>query len=72
MMMMMFEMVGEQEQEKKVPDGTKTYSSIKELENRFDNSQEKQCYSSHNPYSCVIYDTGDVSLYPRQMQTKLL
>ena len=44
MMMMMFEMVAEQEQEKKVPEGTKTYSSIKELENRFDNSQEKQCY----------------------------
>jgi hypothetical protein len=45
MMMMMFEMMGEQEQqEKKVPEGTKTYSSIKELENRFDNSQEKQCY----------------------------
>tara|TARA_B110000503_G_scaffold130332_1_gene203601 strand:- start:169 stop:342 length:174 start_codon:yes stop_codon:yes gene_type:complete len=44
MMMMMFEMEAEQEQEKKVPDGTKTYSSIKELENRFDNSQEKQCY----------------------------
>jgi hypothetical protein len=42
MMMMMFEM--EVEQEKKVPEGTKTYSSIKELENRFDNSQEKQCY----------------------------
>ena len=42
MMMMMFEMVGEQEQEKKVPDGTKTYSSIKELENCFHNSREKQ------------------------------
>jgi virulence-associated protein VapD len=55
MMMMMFEMVTEQEQEKKVPDGTKSYSSIKELENRFDNSQEKQCSKYANEQRMKSY-----------------
>ena len=55
MMMMMFEMVTEQEQEKKVPDGTKSYSSIKELENRFGNSQEKQCSKYANEQRMKSY-----------------